>query len=131
MSLNDTLNEAIPGDYANMKLEMQMDKLTLPSLLYFCVPHNDMLLGYWDTVADRLFKIRYCMNIEGLVRELPLFEPPIDPFDGIPETLPPFVSMVVTALYLKPPASTEVIVALPASTPDCPAWSGVSCSPNW
>ncbi|WAK02308.1 neuraminidase-like domain-containing protein [Methylobacter sp. YRD-M1] len=46
---------------------------------YFCIPKNDKLLGYWDTVADRLFKIRHCMNIEGVVRELPLFEPPIDP----------------------------------------------------
>jgi len=33
VSLNDELNNAIPGDYANMKLEMQMDKVTLPSLL--------------------------------------------------------------------------------------------------
>jgi peptidoglycan hydrolase-like protein with peptidoglycan-binding domain len=47
--------------------------------LYFCIPQNDNLLSYWDTVADRLFKIRNCMNIEGVVRELPLFEPPIDP----------------------------------------------------
>ena len=47
--------------------------------LYFCIPENDKLLGYWDTVADRLFKIRHCMNIEGVVRQLPLFEPPIDP----------------------------------------------------
>ncbi|MGH8546688.1 MAG: neuraminidase-like domain-containing protein, partial [Gammaproteobacteria bacterium] len=47
--------------------------------LYFCVPPNDKLLGYWDTVADRLFKIRHCMNIEGVVRQLPLFEPPIEP----------------------------------------------------
>jgi Tc toxin complex TcA C-terminal TcB-binding domain len=47
--------------------------------LYFCIPHNDKLLSYWDTVADRLFKIRHCMNIEGVVRQLPLFEPPIDP----------------------------------------------------
>jgi hypothetical protein len=47
--------------------------------LYFCIPHNDKLLGYWDTVADRLFKIRHCMNIEGVVRQLPLFEPPIEP----------------------------------------------------
>ncbi|NUP11206.1 MAG: hypothetical protein HOW73_34605, partial [Polyangiaceae bacterium] len=46
---------------------------------YFCVPPNEKLLGYWDTVADRLFKIRNCMNIEGAVRTLPLFEPPIDP----------------------------------------------------
>ncbi len=47
--------------------------------LFFCIPQNDKLLGYWDTVEDRLFKIRHCMNIEGVVRELPLFEPPIDP----------------------------------------------------
>ncbi|HVG22227.1 MAG TPA: neuraminidase-like domain-containing protein [Blastocatellia bacterium] len=46
---------------------------------YFCIPKNEKLLGYWDTVADRLFKIRHCMNIEGVVRELALFEPPIDP----------------------------------------------------
>jgi hypothetical protein len=45
----------------------------------FCVPPNERLLGLWDSVADRLFKIRNCMNIEGVVRELPLFEPPIDP----------------------------------------------------
>ncbi len=47
--------------------------------LYFCIPPNEKLLGYWDTVADRLFKIRHCMNIEGVVRQLPLFQPPIDP----------------------------------------------------
>ena len=46
---------------------------------YFCFPPNEKLLAYWDTVADRLFKIRHCMNIEGLVRQLPLFQPPIDP----------------------------------------------------
>jgi hypothetical protein len=51
----------------------------LPDTLYFGIPRNDKLLGYWDTVADRLFKIRHCMNIEGTVRQLPLFEPPIDP----------------------------------------------------
>ena len=43
--------------------------------LYFCIPRNEKLLGYWDTVANRLFKIRHCMNIEGVVRELSLFQP--------------------------------------------------------
>lgn len=47
--------------------------------LYFCIPQNDKLLAYWDVVADRLFKIRHCMNIEGVVRQLALFDPPIDP----------------------------------------------------
>jgi hypothetical protein len=47
--------------------------------LYFCIPPNQTLLGYWDTVADRLFKIRNCENIAGAVVQLPLFDPPLDP----------------------------------------------------
>ena len=46
---------------------------------YFGIPRNDKLLSCWDTVADRLFKIRHCMTIEGVERQLPLFEPPIEP----------------------------------------------------
>jgi hypothetical protein len=57
----------------------QQPALSVPTMLYFCVPKNDKLLAYWDTVADRLFKIRHCMNIEGIARQLPLFEPPIEP----------------------------------------------------
>jgi len=45
----------------------------------FCVPPNEQLTTYWDRVADRLFKIRHCLDIEGVRRDLPLFEPPIDP----------------------------------------------------
>lgn len=56
--------------------------ITLRSLgqqLYFCIPRNDKLLNYWDTVADRLFKIRNSLNFQGIFRQLPQFEPPIDP----------------------------------------------------
>lgn len=52
---------------------------SLGNALYFCVPRNDKLLGYWDTIGDRLFKIRNSLNIQGTFRQLPLFEPPIDP----------------------------------------------------
>jgi hypothetical protein len=47
--------------------------------LYFGVPRNDQLVGYWDTVADRLFKIRHCQDITGTVRQLALFAPALDP----------------------------------------------------
>jgi hypothetical protein len=47
--------------------------------LYFCIPRNDQLLAYWDTVADRLYKVRHCMNLAGVVRQLALFDPPLDP----------------------------------------------------
>jgi hypothetical protein len=46
--------------------------------MYFCIPPDDEWARIWDTVSDRLFKIRHCMNIEGIVQELPLFPEPID-----------------------------------------------------
>lgn len=52
---------------------------SIAQALYFCVPKNDKLLSYWDTVADRLFKIRNSLNFQGAFRQLALFEPPIDP----------------------------------------------------
>jgi hypothetical protein len=61
-----------PGSYSG-------NMLGIGSALYFCLPNNDKLLTYWDTVADRLYKIRHCMNIDGVERRLALFEPPIDP----------------------------------------------------
>ena len=51
----------------------------LGQTLYFCVPRNEMLLGCWDTVADRLFKIRNSLSLQGVFRQLPAFDPPIDP----------------------------------------------------
>ena len=46
----------------------------------FCVPENDYLLKLWDRIEGQLYKIRNCMNIDGQVRQLALFEPPIDVF---------------------------------------------------
>ncbi len=51
----------------------------LASALYFCIPPNPQLLSYWDTVADRLYKIRHCQNISGQFQQLPLLAPPISP----------------------------------------------------
>jgi hypothetical protein len=47
--------------------------------LYFCIPQNDQLLTYWDTVADRLFKIHNSLNLQGIFQRPPLYDPPIDP----------------------------------------------------
>lgn len=48
-------------------------------LFYFCLPNNPKLLAYWDVIANRLFNIRNCRNIDGQLRELPLYDAPIDP----------------------------------------------------
>jgi hypothetical protein len=50
---------------------------------YFCVPENAELLAFWDLVEDRMYKIRHCMNLQGVVRSLALFAPPINPRDLI------------------------------------------------
>lgn len=46
---------------------------------FFQIPRNQRLDDFWTTVQDRLFKIRNSLNIEGVKRQLALFEPPINP----------------------------------------------------
>jgi hypothetical protein len=59
-------------------VELPPAPITL-SMIYFCIPQNDKMLEYWDRIADRLFKIRHCQNIDGVERSLALFAPLIDP----------------------------------------------------
>jgi len=74
-----TIEGILPASKPDRVVSSEVLPPILPSMLFFCLPQNDTLIKYWDTVDDRLFKIRHCMNIEGIVRQLPLFEPPIDP----------------------------------------------------
>jgi hypothetical protein len=50
-----------------------------PSALLFCIPPNSQLLAYWDTVSQRLYNIRHCLNLQGVAQPLPLYAPPINP----------------------------------------------------
>jgi Tc toxin complex TcA C-terminal TcB-binding domain/Neuraminidase-like domain len=59
---------------------------------YFGIPPNKKLLALWDTVADRLDKVRNGRNIDGVQIQLPLFSPPIDPAllaEAVAAGLPP------------------------------------------
>ena len=47
--------------------------------LYFGIPENTNFIHYWDLVKDRLYNIRHCMNIDGQVQDLALFQPPANP----------------------------------------------------
>ena len=75
--VSDSFNGELNGDATAEKRGIEI--LNSLGTLSFCVPYNEKLSEYWDSVEDRLFKIRHCMNIEGTERQLPLFEPPIDP----------------------------------------------------
>jgi hypothetical protein len=46
---------------------------------YFTVPENPDFIAYWDRLEDRLYKIRNCLSLSGIYRQLPLFAPVIDP----------------------------------------------------
>jgi hypothetical protein len=49
------------------------------STLLFCIPPNTQLLAYWDKVAQRLYNIRHCLNLQGVAQPLPLYAPPLNP----------------------------------------------------
>ncbi|MFD3003504.1 neuraminidase-like domain-containing protein [Pontibacter toksunensis] len=61
------------------ELSIDFGTSILKQACLFCISPNKDLLGYWDRVEDRLFKIRNCMNISGIRRQLALFAPEIDP----------------------------------------------------
>ncbi|WP_084316899.1 neuraminidase-like domain-containing protein [Actinospica robiniae] len=72
----------IPSQWVNQAIPIyHAPQLVAQSTLVFCVPPNSNLLALWDRVDDRLYKIRNCMNISGVRRQLALFAPPINPMD--------------------------------------------------
>lgn len=73
------LEHSLPPSMLQMGVTGSEQQLPPLETFYFGIPHNDKLLKYWDLVEDRLFKLRHSLNIEGKLRELPLFDPPIDP----------------------------------------------------
>ncbi|HEU5381439.1 MAG TPA: hypothetical protein VFV38_38945 [Ktedonobacteraceae bacterium] len=83
--LDDFSNEVVAAENAippvRVNVPTQGGAPSLPTLntLYFRIPANQKLFAYWDTVEDRLYKIRHCMNIQGVVQQLPLFASPISP----------------------------------------------------
>lgn len=74
-------NESYMKDIQTSEVKEPLASLLNMTMKLFCfqVPMNENLFKYWDIVADRLFKIRNSMNIDGVKRQLALFQPPIDP----------------------------------------------------
>ena len=50
-----------------------------PETFYFKIPPNDQLLARWNTITDRLYKLRHCLSITGQPLAVPLFDAPLDP----------------------------------------------------
>lgn len=81
-----TIKEALTDfGLAKVSVENELDisslgtEVSFETLPLFCLPRNEKLNEYWDKIQQRLLNIRTCKNIDGELRPLPLFEPPIDP----------------------------------------------------
>lgn len=48
---------------------------------YFCIPDNEQLTQLWGLVANRLYKIRHGLNLQGQATQPALFGPPLNPAD--------------------------------------------------
>ena len=66
-----------PNDSVDISKGTQV--LSSLGALAFCIPQNDKVTEFYDLIENRLWNIRNCRNIDGVYRELPLYEPPIDP----------------------------------------------------
>jgi Tc toxin complex TcA C-terminal TcB-binding domain/Neuraminidase-like domain/Salmonella virulence plasmid 28.1kDa A protein/Hemopexin len=74
---NAPANATLPAVSTAANTETPHDNFV--ALDYFFIPENEFFVQYWDRVEDRLYKIRHCLNIEGIKQPLALFEPPLDP----------------------------------------------------
>lgn len=88
-----TYNDFVQDRNAAIEFLTDVEKIPVPTdsddaigrsphsqlITHFCVPENEKFIGYWDQVEDRLYKIRHSLNIEGIFRQLALFQPPINP----------------------------------------------------
>ncbi|MBK8828699.1 MAG: hypothetical protein IPO26_18990 [Saprospiraceae bacterium] len=72
-------NQAIVSDAQYGEEIVYANIYGMASTNYFCIPNNPKLMGYWNTISERLYNIRHCLNIQGVFRKLSLFEPEIDP----------------------------------------------------
>lgn len=84
--------------------------------LLFCMPFNDKLDGYWNVIEDRLFNLRHCRNIDGIRRELPLTDSPIDPELLVRATAAGLdIGSVVSGLHAPPPVYRYAVLAARAT----------------
>ncbi|MCB9283908.1 MAG: hypothetical protein H6563_07545 [Lewinellaceae bacterium] len=71
--------DRVPNQQANFQYQVVGEWVKVDKTQVFCVPHNKRLMAIYDRIEDRLFKIRNCMNLSGVRRQLALFQPSIDP----------------------------------------------------
>jgi Tc toxin complex TcA C-terminal TcB-binding domain/Neuraminidase-like domain len=71
------VENVLPPPPAQVGVPGSSQKVQMLSGLYFCIPQNEVLLGYWTNVQTKLTQINNCLNIEGQFQ-------PLSPFPSIP-----------------------------------------------
>jgi ABC toxin-like protein/neuraminidase-like protein len=69
----------IPARQAEYMRSMLGNVFGSASTLYFAIPDNSNQRTLGTRIDDRLFKIRHSQDINGVFRQLPNWDPPIDP----------------------------------------------------
>jgi len=71
---------ATQTDSTNSEMIQEIISSALMPEEYFCVPTSEKLLVYFKVIEQRLFNLNHCRDINGDLRQIPLFQPPIDPW---------------------------------------------------
>lgn len=75
-------------EYPNIAIDnlgpLRVELLPSPLVFEFCVPFNPVYSAYRIKAEVNLFKLRNCMNIAGMKRELEPFAAPTDTTSGLP-----------------------------------------------
>jgi len=74
---NAVINTGTKAESRSPKTPLQI--ITTLTSIAFCIPQNEKIAEFYDRLENRLFNVRNCRNIDGVNRELPLYEPAIDP----------------------------------------------------
>jgi hypothetical protein len=73
-----------PQDVLTGPITGQGGYWTRPPRYTFCIPPNPLLIGFRLRVEMGLFKLRNCMNIAGMKREVPVYAAATDNRSGMP-----------------------------------------------
>lgn len=82
VSDSDASNSGPDAKQKKKKLKQQIalaDLFGFATQGYFCLPSNPTLLALRQTIDQRLYNIRNCLDIDGRPLVLPLWDAPIDP----------------------------------------------------
>lgn len=79
IAIEDIPDETVEENWNSSAIDEVVLAAAVPEN-YFCRPSSEKLNEYFQLVQQRLFNLNHCRDIDGNLREVPLFQPPISPW---------------------------------------------------